>query len=346
MSDPILGSRILVVDDEPANVALLERLLAKAGFSQVVSTTKPEEGLASAREQEPDLVLLDLMMPAIDGFTFLKELRSTGERYKVVPVLVLTADPSSDTKKRALSVGANDFLTKPFDPVEVVLRTNNLLKIRHLNRELADTNEQLEHLVGLRTAEVEITRVEVLARLALVAELRDDPSRRHTRRVGQSSAILAATLGLAAHEVDTIRKAAPLHDIGKISVPESVLLKPDALTDEEFDLVETHAQSGADLLGGSDDRILETAREIALGHHENFDGSGYPAGLKGDQIPLVARIVAIADVFDALTHDRPWRPAFSVEQATNEMASQSGKQFDPQLLDAFLDLVAKQRIAI
>ncbi len=346
MTDNVNESRILVVDDEPANVALLERLLTRAGFTNVVSTTDPEQGISIVRERDPDLVLLDLMMPVMDGFTFLKEIRGDGDLFQLLPVLVLTADPSSDTKKRALSVGASDFLTKPFDPVEVVLRANNLLKIRHLNRELSKTNEHLEQLVGLRTAEVENTRVEVLARLALLAEYRDDETRRHTRRVGQATAILAASWGLPAQEVDAIRKAAPLHDIGKIGVPEEILLKPGELTDQEFEVVERHAEVGAGILGGSQDRILEVAKEMAAAHHENFDGTGYPNGLKGDQIPLTARMVAIADVFDALTHDRPWRKAWTMDDAIAEMRSQSGLQFDPELLGTFLDLVEKKRIAI
>ena len=346
MTDIAAESRILIVDDEPANVALLERLLSRAGFTEVVSTTRPQEGLSMIRENEPDLVLLDLMMPVMDGFTFMKEIRSEGDRYQSLPILILTADPAVDTKKRALSVGANDFLTKPFDPVEVVLRTNNLLKTRHLNRALENSNEQLEYLVGLRTAEVETTRVQVLEKLALAAEYRDDPSLEHTRRIGQSTAILAATMGMAAQDVDTIRKAAPLHDLGKIGVPESILLKPDTLTDDEMEKVKAHPEIGAQMLGGSQDRILELAKEIALGHHENYDGSGYPGGLKGERIPVVARMVCITDVFDALVHDRPWRKAWSVDEVALQMKSQSSVKFDPELLDCFLGLVEKRRIGI
>ncbi len=346
VSEAILTSQVLVVDDEPANVALLERLLAKAGFTQIVSTTKPRDGLSMIRSNEPDIVLLDLMMPEIDGFAFMKEVRSEGERYQSLPILVLTADPSAETKKRALAVGANDFLTKPFDPVEVVLRTNNLLKTRHLNRDLESANNQLEDLVGLRTTEVDVTRVQVLDKLALAAEYRDDKTKEHTRRVGQYSAILAATSGIAAQEVDYIRKGAPLHDLGKIGIPESILLKESKLSDEEMKIVERHSLIGYEMLKETSDPILELAAVISLNHHERFDGQGYPNGLGGNSIPKVARIVAITDSFDSMLHDRPWRKALDLDQVVEEMKAESGTKFDPELLATFCDLLDKGRISI
>ncbi len=346
MSEAILTSQILIVDDEPANVTLLERLLGKAGFTQITSTTKPKDGLSMVRHQEPDIVLLDLMMPEIDGFGFMKEVRAESDVLQTLPILVLTADPSPDTKKRALAVGANDFLTKPFDPVEVVLRTNNLLRTRQLTKDLAIANSQLEDLVGLKTTQVDVTRVQVLDKLALAAEYRDDDTKEHTRRVGQLSGILAASSGFSAQEVDFIRKGAPLHDLGKIGVSESILLKPTKLDDPEMRTVEQHCAIGQEMLSGSADPILEVAAIIARSHHERFDGQGYPDGLRGQQIPKVARIVAIADSFDSMTHDRPWRKALDLDQVLEEMRSDTAAKFDPELLGIFFDLVDKGRIAV
>ena len=346
IDNQIKGSRLLIIDDEAHHVAQLEDLLAKEGFTNVTSTLDAEQGLTMVFSDEPDMVLLDLHLPDITGVDFLRHLRADPDRFPFLPVLVLTDDTSHETRRHALASGANDILIKPFDAVEVMLRVQNLLEVKRLNHKIEKHSEELEVLVGIRTAELEHTRLEVLERLAIAAEYRDDDTRDHTRRVGHSASLMAQAMGLTPFEIDTIRRASPLHDLGKIGVPDSVLLKPGKLTNEEFEIIKTHAKIGAEILEGSEYHLLEMAKDIAIAHHEKFDGSGYPNGLKGEQIPLPARIVSVADVFDALTHERCYKPAWPVEDAVTEIVSQSGKQFDPNVIEAFMTLADQHRFVI
>ncbi|MGH2858942.1 MAG: HD domain-containing phosphohydrolase, partial [Solirubrobacteraceae bacterium] len=233
--------------------------------------------------------------------------------------------------RRALSLGASDFLSKPADPVEVLLRTNNLLRAYRLRNHLND-------LVERATADVEQARLETLACLATAAEYRDDQSGRHTQRVGHTAGLIAQQIGLASESVELIRSAAPLHDIGKLGISDSILLKPGSLTDRELAMMRTHAEIGAQILASGRSPVLRLAREIALSHHERWDGNGYPHGLAGETIPIEARITAIADVFDALTHARPYKPAWPLQQAVEELKSERAKHFDPDVVDAFMTL--------
>ena len=326
-------ARILIVDDQEANVRLLERLLQQAGYRSITSTTDPRQTLPLFMTQHPDIVLLDLHMPHVDGFAVLEQLRPRMKE-KYLPILVLTADVSQEAKQRALSLGARDFLTKPFDHQEVLLRIKNLLETRSLHAVLQNHNILLEERVRERTLDFEEAQLEILSRLAIAAEFRDDETGRHAQRVGYSSALIAAELGLPEDEVGFIRRAAPLHDVGKIGISDTILLKPGKLTDEEFDAMKTHTTVGARILSGSRFQVLQFAEDIALTHHERWDGRGY-FGLKGDSIPLVGRIVAIADVFDALTHERPYKEAWPVDKALAEIEAQAGSQFDPVAVDAF-----------
>ncbi len=328
-------ARILIIDDEPSNVVLLERLLRRVHYENVVSFTDPGEGLVEYAREAPDVLLLDLHMPHIDGFTVLERLAPQREGdYR--PTLVLTADANPDTKRRALAAGANDFLTKPFDAIEVMLRIGNLLETRLLHLEVQRHNKLLEQRVQERTAALEEARLEILSRLALAAEYRDDNTHRHTQRVGEAAARLGRIAGMSDEEVPVLRQAAPLHDVGKIGIPDDVLLKPGGLTDENFATMKEHTVIGARIVGGSRFPTLQMAEEIALTHHENWDGTGYPAGLEGERIPLSGRIVSVVDVFDALTHDRPYKKAWSVAEATAAMEQLRGTKFDPYLLDLFL----------
>jgi putative two-component system response regulator len=256
-----------------------------------------------------------------------------------LPILVLTADMTPQAKQQALSGGASDFLLKPFDATEVLLRIGNLLQTRRLHLELQDQNQLLERRVSDRTAQLEAAHNEILERLALAAEYRDDETHQHTLRVGEASALLAAALGLSDEQVGQLRQAAPLHDIGKIGISDTVLLKPAKLTPEEFEHVKTHTLIGGRILADSPVTVLQLGREIALTHHERWDGSGYPHGLKGEGIPLSGRIVTVADVFDALTHDRPYKHAWPIDQAVAEITTQRERQFDPDVVDAFLGLL-------
>jgi putative two-component system response regulator len=329
------AQRIVVVED-PESAALLQRILAAAGYEDVRVPAVPMEAETLLETADPDLVVLDLQLPGVDGFAMLERIVSTG-----VPVLVLTADDSPTTRRRALGLGARDFVTKPLDRVEVLLRVGNLLQTRRLQRALEDRNHDLQRWVRARTADLEDARRETLERLAMAAEYRDDDTQMHTKRVGRTAALLAKQLGLSAETVDHLRYAAPLHDVGKIGIPDAVWLKPGALTDQERTMLEQHTEIGARILAGSRSPILRLAEQIARTHHERWDGAGYPHQLQGDAIPLAGRITAVADVFDVLAHPRPHKKAWPLEQAVEEILSQAGKQFDPEVVQAFRRLDAR-----
>jgi putative two-component system response regulator len=274
-------------------------------------------------------------MPHLDGFAVMEQLRSMLPAGTFLPVIVLTADATREVKQRALGSGAEDFLTKPFDVVEVTLRIRNLLQARQMHLQLQGQNELLEARVLVRTRDLEQAQIETLDRLARAAEYRDDDTGQHIRRVGRASALVARELGLPEVDIAHIERAAGLHDLGKIGVPDSILLAPRKLTSEEFDVVKTHTVIGANILSGSPSPLVKMAEQIAWAHHERWDGSGY-AGLVEDDIPLVGRITTVADVFDALTHERPYKRAWSIDEALAEIAAQRGRQFDPRVSDAFL----------
>jgi putative two-component system response regulator len=330
------AAKILIVDDEQPNVRLLERLLQNAGYTAVAGTTDAREVVSLYLDFQPDLLLLDLMMPHLDGFQTMEQLSLLIPQGTYFPILVLTADITAQAKQRALAAGAKDFLTKPFDHTEVLLRIRNLIETRLLHLRLQNQNQLLEGTVRERTQELKATHIEVLERLARAAEFRDDDTGQHTQRVGAASARLAQQLGLPDDHVELIRRAAPLHDVGKIGISDTILLKPGRLTPEEFDIMKTHAFIGAALLAGGRSDLVRVAERIAGTHHERWDGSGYPAGLQGEDIPIEGRILAVVDVFDALTHERPYKKAWPVDEAVAEIERQSGKQFDPRVVEAFL----------
>jgi putative two-component system response regulator len=326
------AARILVVDDHESSANVLERLLRSAGYSEIVTLTDSRKVLPTFRELEPDLLVLDLHMPHLDGFAVLRQIQPrSGQVF--LPVLMITGDTDSSVKEQALATGATDFLNKPFEATEVVLRLRNLLRMRFFMT-------QLETQVQERTADLRRSEVEIAQRLALAAELRDYAGGEHTQRVGSTSAVLAEALGLPSDEVETIRLAATLHDIGKIAIPDSILLKNGSLTLEEFDVLKQHTSIGARMLAGSSSAILQQAEEIALYHHENWNGLGYTPGLQEEMIPLAARIVRIADVFDALTHVRPYKTAWDADEAVNYVTENSGSIFDPRLVDVFVRVQA------
>ena len=330
-----LDARILVVDDEAANVQLLERVLSMGGYQNVESTTDPRQVLKLLHSFQPDIILLDLLMPHLDGFAVMASLRSTLPSDSYLPVLVLTADATSETRRRALAGGAKDFLTKPLDVDEVLLRIANMLDTRFLHLQLKAEKGALEDRVQERTKELEDSYIETFERLALAAEYRDDDTGQHTIRVGHTAALLAQELDLPMEKVDILRRAAGLHDVGKIGIPDDILLAPRKLTTEEFEVVKTHTVIGAKILSGSRSPLLSMAEEIAWSHHERWDGRGY-GRLAGEEIPLYGRITTVADVFDALTHKRPYKEAWPLDEAIAEINRQRGDQFDPQVVDAFM----------
>ena len=333
---------ILVVDDNAQNVNLLERILRRAGYHNVRSTTSAREAVALGLSDPPDILLLDLHMPELSGLDILHELRSL-DPFVFPYVVVLTADASRQAKSDMLSAGARDYITKPFDNAEVVLRIRNLSELRAMQKELQKNNQSLEEQVRARTAQLEEARLDALERLALAAEFRDDATGQHTRRVGQLAAAIAEALGLDGSEVELIARAAPLHDVGKIAVPDRVLLKPGPLDAEEIAIMRTHTTVGAKLLSSSRWPLLLTACDVALTHHERWDGSGYPNGLAGHNIPISGRIVALADFFDALSHERPYRGRMEQDVVLEMVRQQSGSHFDPEVVAAFMTLLPRLR---
>ncbi|MGI9099172.1 MAG: HD domain-containing phosphohydrolase [Solirubrobacteraceae bacterium] len=326
------------MDDEESNLLLLRRILERDGYTRVEVTTDPSRVPEMFVETRPDLVLLDLHMPGMDGFELMERLGPLTGDGRDVPFLVLTADATDATKRRALSVGARDFLTKPLDRIELLLRVRNLLQVKQLQDRLSEHNAHLEDEVANRTRDLDRARHEMLEHLALAGEFRDDATQQHAWRIGGICALLVLALGLPDREAELIERAAPLHDLGKIGISDVILLKPGKLTREEFEVMKAHARIGAEILAGSRSPLLHLAERIALTHHERWDGCGYPAGLHGEQTPLGGRIVAVADVFDALTHERPYKDAWPVDEAVGEILSQAGRQFDPGVVDAFSTL--------
>ena len=336
MDPPALKSaRIMVVDDEPANVRLIERLLEVADFTNVVSTTDSSQVVSLCAEVEPDLIVLDLHMPDPDGFEVMGMLAPWIRGSTRLPVLVATADVTPDTKRRALSAGARDFLTKPLDPSEVVVRVENLLDAQLGQAELRRANKALEEEVRARAHALAETQADMVEPLGFAAQYRDEDTQEHTVRVGRTAALLAAELALPDEAVDLIGRAAPLHDVGKVGLSDVILLNPGPYSPEEFELMKSHAAIGAEILGRGRSRLLRMAAEIARTHHERWDGSGYPEGLSGEEIPMSGRIVALADTFDALCNPRPYRAAKTLPEALAEVRGLGGHGFDPAAVSAF-----------
>lgn len=325
----------LVIDDQLPHLRLLESILDKWRYLNVHSTTNPREALPLFMELQPDIVIVDLNMPDLNGFAVIQQLQSTLAPGEYMPIVVVSADITPESRRKAWALGARDFFTKPFNGNEFMLRILNLLETRYLHLQLKNQNQLLEQRVEERTERLRHSQIEMLERLGQAAEYRDDDTGQHTQRVGEMAGKIAAAMDLPSEQVELIRRAAPLHDVGKIGISEKILLKPGGLSTEEFEVIKTHTTIGARLLGGGDSDFLRAAERIALSHHERWDGGGYPHGLREETIPLEARIVAIADVFDAISHDRPYKKASPAAEAMTEIASQAGTQFDPTAVAAF-----------
>jgi putative two-component system response regulator len=330
-------AKILVVDDDPAIVMMLEDLLSAAGFTMVRSTTDACQVVAVYQEWQPDLILLDIHMHPVDGFEVMAQLKLVEPDY--LPVLVLTGDTTHAIRQRALEVGAKDFLNKPFDPVEALTRIRNMLEVRLLRNALRNHNALLEAKVRERTQELQQTRLEIIRRLGRAVEYRDNATGLHVIRMSYYTASLARAAGMSTEECELLFHASPMHDIGKIGIPDRILLKPDRLDADEWVVMRMHTTIGAEMLAGHDSELMQMAYLTALTHHEKWDGTGYPQGLQGEAIPLVGRITAISDVFDALTSSRPYKHAWSVEDAVAEISRHRGTHFDPQLVECFCELL-------
>ncbi len=343
--EELSNSRILLVDDDEDNLALLEISLHEAGARQIATVSRPSLAATTYAEFKPDVVLLDLWMPPVDGFALMAQFHAIDAHERLVPIVMLTGDESSGTKQRALEAGVADFLHKDFDMAELLLRLRNVLRTQQLYRQVQRQKSWLEETVRVRTRQLQAARREVLERLALAAEFRDDQTGEHTRRVGQLSAQIAQALGEDPTFVEAIGTAALLHDLGKIGIPDGLLLKTGPLTSEERMIMQEHTVIGAAILSDCSEPVMRMARELSLTHHERWDGLGYPSGLSGDQIPLSGRIVAVADAFDAMISERPYKKPMHRSEAIHEIVQCSGKQFDPGVVKAFLVVQQTEAVA-
>jgi len=333
-------SRVLVVDDEDRIRRLMEAYLTPLGY-EVIFAENGEEALEKVREKPPDVILLDIMMPKMDGFETARRLKEN-EETKIIPIVMVTALKEVEDRVKALEVGADDFLSKPIDKTELKARLHSLLKVKAYNDHMRNYQQELESEVAKRTEDLrkafeklEIYSLDTIYRLTRAAEYKDEDTGAHIQRMSRYSAAVARKMGLGEKVAKYILYAAPMHDVGKIGIPDRILLKPGKLDPDEWEIMKQHTIFGGKILEGSKAGYLKLGEVVALTHHEKWDGSGYPKGLKGNEIPKVGRIVAIADVFDALTTRRPYKEPFSLEKSYGIIRESKGNHFDPVVVDAF-----------
>lgn len=329
------NERILIVDDEPANLKLLDKMLRAHGYRDVVLVNDSREALRHYLMARTDLILLDINMPHLNGYQVMEQLKTLNDPL-LPPIVILTAQHDKEYLLRALAEGVRDFITKPFERIELLMRVRNLLDAQLAKRLMYDQKRLLEEMVQSRTEELLRTRLQIVRRLGMAAEYRDEGTGSHLLRMSHIAALLAHAIGWSEADCELLLNASPMHDIGKIGIPDAILLKPGRFEPYEWDVMKTHAELGGKLLEGDDSELLCMAREIAYTHHEKWDGSGYPNGLSGDAIPQSARITALADVFDALTSARPYKQAWTIEAAVELIKQNSGKHFDPELIEVFV----------
>jgi putative two-component system response regulator len=331
---------ILVVDDQPQNIELLEALLVPQGYT-VVAAQSGQEALERLAADPIDLVLLDIVMPGMDGFAVTAKIRQ-GRGTLFLPIILVTALRETEDRIKGIEAGCDDFISKPIDKMELLARVRSLLKVKAYNDLMANYRSELELEVTRRTedlrqamARIKDASLETIYRLSIASEYRDEDTGSHIMRVSRYSAAIARKMGLDGSTVESILYAAPMHDVGKIGIPDQILMKPAKLDPAEWEVMKQHTVIGAKILGGSNAEYISIAETIALCHHEKWDGSGYPHGLKGKGIPITSRVAAIADVFDALTSKRPYKEPFSVEKAFAIIDEGKGTHFDPEVVDAF-----------
>jgi len=333
------NAKILIVDDDATSIRLLTKILSDVGYTNIKSTKNPNKVQKLYNEIKPDLLVLDLHMPHMEGFKIMEQLKESHEEGDYLPILVISQERNRVIQFSALEAGAKDFLVKPYDSIEVLLRIRNFLEVRMLHQKIKDQNIILERKVQGRTEQLHQSQKDVIERLSRAVEYRDSETGTHTMRMSQYSYYLAEAVGLSAVECEVMATASSLHDVGKIGIPDSILQKPGKLTPDEWKIMKTHTTIGSELLSGSNSKFLILGQEIALSHHEKWDGSGYPKGLKGEKIPLSGRICGLCDVFDALTSKRPYKKAWPVEEALSEIKKGRGSHFDPNIVDCFLKVL-------
>ncbi len=336
-------AKILVVDDEDGNLHLMETMLSSVGY-EVILAIDGEEALAKAKETPPNVILLDTLMPKIDGFEVARRLKED-EATKTISVLMMTAQSEVEERLKALEAGVDDFLIKPVDEAELRARVNSLLKVKAYNDHMRSYQEEMDAEVAKRTQDltkalesIKIASLDTVYRLSRAAEYKDEDTGAHVERMSHYSSAIARGMGLDDEFVEHILWASPMHDIGKIGIPDRVLQKPGKLDDDEWVIMRQHTTIGGEILKDARADFIILAADIALTHHEKWDGSGYPQGVKGSDIPLAGRIVALADVFDALTSERPYKDPFPLEKALAIIKDGRGSHMDPDVVDTFLSI--------
>jgi putative two-component system response regulator len=348
----IKKAKIMIVDDEQLVIRVVRRFLASEGYTNFLTVTDSRQAFERIRKEKPDIVLLDIMMPHVSGIDLL-QIRQQDTIVKHIPFIILSANSEKTIKREALKLGATDFLAKPVDAVDLVLRVQNSLIVKQHQDQLTHYAVELEKQVQQRTRQIDASREQIIHCLAKAAEFRDNETGAHVIRVGKYAAVIAKQLGFGPNYCRQIELAAQLHDVGKIGIPDSILLNPGKLTREEFDVMKEHCRLGCQIMeplaraelsdlkqnGGksNDTPMLALAANIARTHHEKWDGTGYPDGLKGEEIPIEGRITTVADVYDALCSERPYKPKFPREKCLEIMLSERGTRFDPQVLDVFFE---------
>ena len=330
--------RVIIVDDKPTNLRLFQGLVAQLGGCEPTTFENPLEALEWCAGNRVDLILVDYMMPELNGLEFISRVR-TLDGLGDIPIVMVTTTDLKEVRYMALQHGATDFLNKPVDPTEFMARMTNLLTLRRNQMRLKDRASWLAEEVAKATRSIVERENEIILRLSRAAEYRDPETGAHILRMASYCRLIAEALGLPEDQVDLIFRTAPMHDIGKLGIADGILLKPGKLTEREFEDMKAHTTIGLAILHESPSQLLQVAAEIAGSHHEKFDGTGYPDGMAGDEIPLVGRIVAVADVFDALTSARPYKEPWPVEDAIDYIRNQSGRQFDPRCAQALLDRI-------
>lgn len=330
-----MTQQVLIVDDSEINLVLFDTLIKKIGGCQSTNFLDSVDALAWAQSHDLDLIIVDYMMPALDGIEFIRRLRLTPGK-QAVPILMITTNEQKEVLYEALDAGATDFLTKPIDRIEFLARTKNMLSLSKSRVQLADRAAWLAEEVRKATAEISERELETVVRLSKAAEYRDPETGAHIVRMAHFAALIGRGMGLSQEDQDLLLLAAPLHDVGKVGIPDAILLKPGRLDAAELAIMKKHAEYGHQILAGSLSRVLQAGAVIALTHHEKFDGTGYPRGLQGQDIPVFSRIVAVADVFDALTSRRPYKSAWTLESAVENLRAGAGTSFDPACIDALL----------
>ncbi|MBN1869022.1 MAG: response regulator [Candidatus Omnitrophica bacterium] len=340
--EPYADAKILIADDDPTSIRLLEKVLSDAGYQNIKTTQDPDQVEGLYQDIKPDLLILDLHMPHMEGFKIMERLRET-EKEDYLPILVITQERNRVIQFSSLEAGAKDFLVKPYDSIEVLLRIRNFLEVRMLHNQVREQNRSLELKVRERTEQLYQSQIDTIHRLGRAIEYRDSETGIHTARMSLYIYHLTTALGFGPEECEIISTASSLHDIGKIAIPDSILKKPGKLTSDEMEIMKTHTTIGAKMLSGSTSKFLRMGEEIALTHHEKWDGTGYPNGLKGGDIPLVGRICGICDVFDALTCKRPYKEAWPGDDAFKEIRKDSGVHFDPHIVECFFKVMPQIR---